>query len=191
MSSNLRRAVSTAAIGLSSRLLRNKQDKIVVHNSLQEITRNMDGISITAARHAPVPSFIEKTIPELEPTVERIYRAGKIDGDLNAGQKSLVGKAIRRFHEFNDFVFNGQSSHTVVVVGHSLWLKEFMRNFLPAEISKDHVVCNKKLVNCGVLAFDLLLLDGTKSAVDPGSLAVVYGGFETGGLGHSKLNRLD
>ena len=53
-----------------------------------------------------------------------------------------------------------------------------MRTFLPQEYFKDHLAVRKKLVNCGILAFDLLLLPQGQYAVDPASVAVVYGGFE-------------
>ena len=49
VSSQLRRAAATAAIGLADRLKRTNEP-ILMHSSCQEISRNFDTISITEAR---------------------------------------------------------------------------------------------------------------------------------------------
>ena len=67
----------------------------------------------------------------------------------------------------------------VIVGGHSLWFKSYFQNFLP--FSSNHVAKQKKIINGGVVAFDLVKVTttqyGDKYMVDPNSIKVVYGGF--------------
>ena len=67
----------------------------------------------------------------------------------------------------------------VIVGGHSLWFKSYFQNFLP--FSSKHVAKQKKIINGGVVAFDLVKVTttqyGDKYMVDPNSIKVVYGGF--------------
>jgi len=178
--SNLRRAASTGVIGLAGRLLKNKNEKMHVISCLQEATRNIDGVSLTAAGAAPGASLLEKNLPELEPVVERIFRAGKLDGGNNFGTRPFSGRNVySRFSKFCDWTFNSEAARNcarVAACGHSLWLREFMKAYLPrlaVSPAKTH-----KLVNCGVLSFDLVDCGGGDYAVDPHSILSVYGGFE-------------
>jgi len=58
VSSNLRRALSTAGIVFMQRM-RRTQEKIKILSSLQEVTFNIDGMAIAKPRTAPVLSDIE------------------------------------------------------------------------------------------------------------------------------------
>ena len=179
-SSNMRRAVSTAVIGLGGRLLKNKSEKVHVLSSLQEVTRNIDGVSLSAAGSGPSASPLEKSLPELEPVVEGVFRAGKVEGSQNFGTKPFLGRnAYTRFDSFCDWCFNSdaaKSKSRVAATGHSLYFKEFMKLYLPK--STVHIVKTMKMVNCGVLSFDLVDCGEGQYAVDPHSLLSVYGGFE-------------
>ena len=180
----MRRASSTAVIGLASRLLRNKNEKMHVLSCLQEATRNIDGVSLTAQGAGPAASPLEKSLPELEPVVEGIFRAGKFEGRSNFGTKPFTGRSVYlRFADFCDWCFNSEAARgagRVAATGHSLYLREFMIAYLPKSFK--HSVKTHKLVNCGILSFDLVDCGGGDYAVDPHSLLTVYGGFE--GLKH-------
>lgn len=52
ISSNLRRALSTVAIGLKSRLQRTGE-RIVIHSTCQEISRNIDCMALSEAGAIP------------------------------------------------------------------------------------------------------------------------------------------
>ena len=82
-------------------------------------------------------------------------------------------------NDFCKFVFSGpiREEH-IIVGGHSLWFKSFFENFLPFSVS--HVCKKKKIVNGGVVAFELMKAKtqyGDKYMIDPKTVRVVYGGF--------------
>ena len=178
--SNMRRSTSTAVIGLASRLLKNQNEKMFVLSSMQEATRNIDGVSLTAAAAGPSASLLEKSLPELEPVVEGVYRAGKVDGKYNAGTRPFTGRnAYSRFASFCDWAFNSDATRScqrIAACGHSLWFKEFAKVYLPK--SFNHPVKTHKVVNCGIMSIDLVDCGGGQYAIDPHSLLSVYGGFE-------------
>lgn len=72
-----------------------------------------------------------------------------------------------------------QEADTIIAGGHSLWFKEFFKEFLPR--SSTHKCKKKKIVNCGVVAFTIQhakhAAHGDVFRVDPESVEVVYGGF--------------
>ena len=177
--SNLRRSVSTVLTGLSGRLLRSNKERVKVLSSAQEITRNIDGYSLSAPRSFPGPSWIELEQPELDKVVTALYSGDHLDGSDNKGNKSLSSTGLKRMNEFCNWLISSDEArdfNTVILGGHSLWFKEFFKTFLPH--SCKHEAKSKKIVNCGVVAFDLLCLHG-RFVVDPESIQVVYGGFES------------
>ena len=177
-SSNLRRAVSTTLTALSGRLLRRSTEKVHIVSSAQEITRNLDGYSLSAAGNFPSPSWIEKEQPELDKVVTAVYSGDHLDGRDNRGSKSLGSSGLMRMNEFCNWAFNSdaaRTSSTIILGGHSLWFREFFKSYLPHKAN--HEAKTKKIVNCGIVAFDLIGLHG-RYVVDPDSVQVVYGGFE-------------
>jgi hypothetical protein len=176
--SNLRRASSTAVIALSSRLLKNGDESMHVVSCLQESTRNIDGVSLTPEGGAPVASPLEKSLAELEPVIYGIFKPGKLKGSHNFGTKPFTGRSLMsRFSSFCDYCFNSAAAKSrVAATGHSLFLKEFMKCYLPRDFQ--HVSKTHKLVNCGIFSFDLIDCGGSQYAIDPHSLLTVYGGFE-------------
>jgi hypothetical protein len=178
--SNLRRAVSTILTGLSGRLSRAVKEQVHVVSCAQEITRNIDGYSLSDRGCVPCPSWVEQEHPELDHVTCHLYKKERLDGSSNRGNKSLLtsnGKI--RMEEFCNFVFNSDtcsSAKAVILGGHSLWFREFFKLYLPA--SSCHESKTKKIVNCGVIAFDLITSGENEYAVDPDSIEVVYGGFE-------------
>jgi hypothetical protein len=177
-SSNLRRAVSTMVTGLSGRLLRRSKDHVHILSSAQEITRNIDGYSLSAPGGYPGPSWIESEQPELDKVVNALYTSNRLDGRYNKGNKPLNSTGLERMLEFCEWTFDSDVSRdkeTVILGGHSLWFREFFKIFMPA--ASAHEAKNLKIVNCGVVGFDLIACGG-RYAIDPDSVEVVYGGFE-------------
>ena len=177
-SSNLRRALSTTLTAVSGRLLRRSKEKVYVLSSAQEITRNIDGYSLSAAGSYPTPSWVEMEQPELDKVVTAIYSGDHLDARDNKGNKPLSSNGFQRMNEFCSWAFNSEPAkdvNTVILGGHSLWFREFFKTFLP--LKSTHESKSKKIVNCGIVAFDLLAIHG-RYVIDPESVQVVYGGFE-------------
>ncbi len=158
VSSQLRRAASTAEIALLERLQRSSE-AILIHSSCQEISRNFDTMAL-----AP-----KGGTPRLDVGT---------DGSANAGNKTFGFRGIDRVQHFARWVAD-RPEPTIIVVGHSLWFRSFFQAFLPAE--SDHVSKKRKIVNCGVVGFTLEVgRDGSgveRHRIDPGSVDVIYGGF--------------
>ena len=98
------------------------------------------------------------------------------DGGANAGNKSLGFRGIHRLEAFAQWAADRPESH-VIVGGHSLWFRSFFQRYLDGE----HNAAKKKIVNCGVIAFDLKCgkdASGNDAFnVDSSTVRVIYGGF--------------
>lgn len=98
---------------------------------------------------------------------------------LHVGDKPLNTNGLKRMNEFCEFIYSPSVREDYVVVGgHSIWFRSFFRLFLPYSVH--HVSKNKKLVNGGVVAFDLIKAEtrrGPKYMIDPKTIKVIYGGF--------------
>lgn len=175
--SNLRRAVSTMAGGFKERLSRRPQEKILIVTSLQEISRNPDTLSITPA-HTPIQaSWIDKTSKVAN--FQSIF-VNQVDMSLHTGNKPIGTNGLKRMREFCDFVFSPSVKEDYVIAGgHSIWFRCFFRTFLPYD--EDHVGKNKKIVNCGIVALELVKVKKSTGPatymIDPKSVEVVHGGF--------------
>jgi hypothetical protein len=177
-SSNLRRAVATTLTAFSGRLIRRSREKVHILSSGQEITRNIDGYSLSAAGCYPGPSWVEVQQPELDKVVSAIYSGDHLDASDNKGNKPLSSNGLKRMTDFCSWVFTNAAAKDVpniVLGGHSLWFREFFKTFMPYKST--HEAKSKKMVNCGIVAFDLICLHG-RYVIDPESVQVVYGGFE-------------
>lgn len=101
------------------------------------------------------------------------------DMSLHTGNKPVNTNGLIRMLEFCDFVFSGSVQEEYVIAGgHSIWFRYFFQLFLPYSVQ--HVAKSRKIVNCGVVAFDLMKAEtkrGPKYMIDPKSVKVVYGGF--------------
>jgi hypothetical protein len=177
LSSNLRRCISTLAGGLSDRLSRRPMDKILVITPLQEISRNPDTLSITPA-HTPVQaSWIEKTYKGLC-NFQEIFNS-QTDMSLHTGNKPVNTNGLKRMNEFCEFVYSASVKEDYVIVGgHSIWFRKFFNMFLPYSVY--HVSKNKKIVNGGIVTFDLMKAEtrrGPQYMIDPKTIKTVYGGF--------------
>ena len=111
----------------------------------------------------------------------RVTDSGSVvaeSGHFNAGNKPLMRNGHASMLEFAHWSA-AQDASTIIVGGHSLWFKEFFKCFIKPE--QEHVAQRKKIVNCGVVAFDLKC--GTDASgnvgfsIDSSSVRIVYGGF--------------
>eukprot|EP00611_Tribonema_gayanum_P020163 TRINITY_DN3626_c0_g1_i3.p1 TRINITY_DN3626_c0_g1~~TRINITY_DN3626_c0_g1_i3.p1 ORF type:complete len:333 (-),score=105.50 TRINITY_DN3626_c0_g1_i3:200-1198(-) len=164
--SNLRRAIATGLIVFWDRL-RQTRENFLVLSCLQEVTFNVDGISLLENGEVPDGSVGRALGQEIA-----------FDAEFNAGTKGLRSNGYARMGEFCKWA-SARPEDTVVCAGHSLWFRDFFRNFLP--FAAQHASKQKKIVNCGVVAFTLQqgTLNGrTAYKVDPASITVVYGGFK-------------
>ncbi len=96
----------------------------------------------------------------------------------NFGNKTYNFFGIKRLRAFNEWVFK-RDEQVVIVGGHSLWFKNYFQTFMPH--ASVHDAKSKKMVNSGVVAFDVYCLADSEGVnqfrVDPDSIMNVYGGF--------------
>eukprot|EP00415_Alexandrium_ostenfeldii_P001473 UN1473 len=179
VSSILRRSISTGLICLSPRLLKTPQkDKLVLMTSLQEISRNVDTLTLTPARKLPQVPAAEAAMRSMGDLMGHFYRT-RLDSKLNEGNKTLKMKAIKRQEQFVNWAFD-KKDHVdcIIVSGHSLWFREFFKSYLPKAC--DSLAKTNKMVNCGCIAFDLYK-DSQVIRINPASVKTIYGGFEVKG----------
>jgi len=192
VSSNLRRAISTCAIGMKDRLDRKlRGDKIVVLQELQEASINPDAQSITPPFEQLVTSFMDSE------GVKSIY-ASQTDTSLNKGNKELTSNGSVRMQAFCNMLFDTNDDEKkakddeenaknllanadhILCTGHSYWFRAFFQTYLPSNFQ--HVSKTKKLVNGGLVGFTLChtrvkSTGEDKYMIDPTSLTVLYAGF--------------
>mmetsp|Transcript_53109 Transcript_53109/g.95275 ORF Transcript_53109/g.95275 Transcript_53109/m.95275 type:complete len:417 (-) Transcript_53109:103-1353(-) len=182
-SSNLRRAISTGLLALSPRFLKSSvaRDRVQMMTCLQEISRNVDTLSITSRKAVPKVPGSEASMKNMGELMTHFYKT-RIDAKLNSGNKTLEMKANKRQEEFIEWVFDQKEVDCIIVAGHSLWFREFFKSYLPK--SSTHVAKTAKMVNCGVVAFDLYSTKqhGTDVVrITPEGIKEIYGGFEVKG----------
>jgi broad specificity phosphatase PhoE len=190
VSSILRRAISTGVLGLSTRLLKTKpSDRIQLMTSLQEISRNVDTLSLTGlsngAKLPQVPAK-EAAMKQMGDIMSFFYRK-RLSGMHNKGNKTLRMKAIDRQREFTAWLFNQQKQDAIIVCGHSLYFREFFRSYMPK--ASTHEAKSSKMANCSCVAFDFYKLEATGAEkvrykndanlrIRPESIKTIYLGFE-------------
>lgn len=195
VSSNLRRAISTAAIGLADRFVATTttsaagdvKDGILLLPSMQEISRNPDALAILPPGGVARPTWCDDDIAGLSPgTFSRL-----VDARFHRGNKSLDSNGLLRLEEFCADVFDSSkiAKDVVVAAGHSLFFRSFFQVFLPR--GTEHVSKKKKMVNGGTVMVTLREASSSSSSslgnnggkkeraymIDPRSVVVVYGGF--------------
>mmetsp|Transcript_4071 Transcript_4071/g.4863 ORF Transcript_4071/g.4863 Transcript_4071/m.4863 type:complete len:358 (-) Transcript_4071:189-1262(-) len=173
--SSLRRALSTMAAGFRDRLSRRPEESILVIPSLQEISRNPDTLSITPAFTEVKASWIDRESKICD--FQAIFTK-QVDVSLHSGNKPINTNGLLRMTEFCDYCFSSVKEDHIIAGGHSIYFRSFFRTFLP--YTEDHIAKKNKIVNAGVVAFDLIKAstpNGEKYMVDPKSVSVVFGGF--------------
>ena len=158
--SNLRRAMATAAIGLAPRTAVTGE-RIVIDSCLQEGSRNVDALGLNNEKRKLVDTPIYRWKTALE-------QSTVFDPAFNDGNKSVKSNVNIRMTDFVRKVFGGgvgggyappgktnSDLTTIVVVGHSGYIRSFFRRFLPA--SSTHISKKCKLQTAGAVAFDLVM----------------------------------
>jgi len=178
VSSNLRRAMATALIGLDPRLRANGE-KILIDSALQEGSRNADAQSfmLHRGRLADSPVLGYHTAAELGKVFDPTNNLGNKKRNGANVFKRIDAFAARIFGEGPDGLqtLGGGNATTVIAVGHSLWFKNFFGRYLPE--SSSHVAKKKKMKNCAVVAFDLLVDEKGEIRIDEASINPLYLGF--------------
>lgn len=180
VSSNLRRALQTVVIALQDRLLRartaaddsgpTQMPVIHVLSSLQEISTNIDTISI----------LVPKAAPSLPRVPEILQTPAAFDVSRNLGNKPLRGTGRDRILAFCEFAFDDAQEDAIIVGCHSLWARYFFNELLPRQTQSP--AKTSKIANGGIVSCDLIqgYVDSDKVyCVDPASVQVVYKGFDS------------
>jgi broad specificity phosphatase PhoE len=172
ISSNLRRAISTMAIGLRDRLDKHLEgDDIMIMSELQEISFNPDALCITPAKGKCECTFTDPKY--LKPIFD-----SQVNMSLHQGNKPINTNGLIRLNAFCESLFRDIKKENVICAGHSLWFRSFFRTFLPREF--EHISKVKKLQNgaCAGFVLEKKTTDtGVVYEIDPTTLTVVYGGF--------------
>jgi hypothetical protein len=152
-------------------------DQLFNYSRLCFESRNPDALCITPASTPIQASWLEKTSTKIC-NFQEIF-ANQVDTSRHFGNKPIGSSGYSRMLEFCNFAFSKSvREEHIIVGGHSLWFKSFFGNFLP--FSVNHVAKKKKIVNGGVVAFELMKAHtkyGDKYMIDPKTIRVVYGGF--------------
>ena len=180
--SNLRRAMATAAIGLGPRT-GVTGERIVVDSCLQEGSRNVDALALNNEKSKLVSTPIYKWKTALE-------QSTVFDPAFNDGNKSVKSNVNIRMTDFVRRVFGGGPNGgyspvgktnadltTLVVVGHSGYIRSFFRRFLPA--SSTHISKKCKLQTAGAVTFDLVMNTQTHEVyVDEATVTLLHREFK-------------
>lgn len=174
VSSSLRSVVATMSGIFAERLQQRPSNKILVHPSLQELSRNPDALSITPPHGILKASWLEKSRTNFQTIFD-----SQTDMSLHDGNKSLDSNGLLRMQNFCEFVFSGSVEEDFLIVGGSgLWFQCFFQLFLPYSFS--HACKQGQMTHCGIVALDLLRVErpaGPRFMVDPDTVRTVFGGF--------------
>lgn len=184
VTSNLRRAISTTAIGLADRFSRtmnddDSNDPIILLPSLQEISTNPDALSILPPRGVARPTWCDTDITGLHGKFTSL-----VDSRYHTGNKRIDSNGLQRLEQFVCDIFDDGRlpKSNIVVVGHSLFFRSLFKVYLPRNTV--HIAKEKKMVNGGAVMLTLreVTISGGKEGlkkymIDPSSIVVIYGGF--------------
>jgi len=178
VTSPLRRCIETVSLGLFDRINESKEG-LVLHSSLQEMTRNVDGVSLSWERERPPLSLSMRT---LEGQFEVDWDQWLDDCTVlteKAGFKSPDRRGDDRMRTFVQWLFE-QPQDVVIVSGHSLWNRCFFQAFLPKD--SQHPGKIEKIANGGVVAVQFSRLKVkpgvTRYAIHEDSITEIIKGFE-------------
>ncbi|KAK7200912.1 Histidine phosphatase superfamily (branch 1) [Novymonas esmeraldas] len=183
VSSNLRRAMETALVGVAPRLTLT-QERIVLDSALQEGSQNIDAQSLSTEPGKIAPCKMGPiTDPMKLPTV--------FNPCLNAGNRVAGVDVYQRMDQFVMHLFGGKGDASlapaagggnaalkeVIVVGHSGYFRNFFHRFLPP--SSTHIAKRSKMQNCAVVTFELTRNESNGEVlVDESTVKVLYKGFK-------------
>eukprot|EP00924_Labyrinthula_sp_SR-Ha-C_P010287 maker-scaffold_23-snap-gene-2.4-mRNA-1 protein AED:0.28 eAED:0.28 QI:200/1/1/1/1/1/2/59/369 len=192
VSSNLRRAISTATISFWDKLHAKPSDssgklaqieQIKILSSLQEVTFNVDGVSL--AKPYSSPQLAQDELNALEIKNFADFPEEIFECKDNVGNKVIRSSGMERMKEFCKWCFDPKQEEfdTILTSGHSLYFRFFFQFFLDAE---GHEAQKFKMENAAVVSFVLeegetVDSEGKKSIwyrIDPDSVEPLYLGFE-------------
>lgn len=176
VTSNLRRCIETATIGLWGRF-RDSSEKVYLLSDLQESSRNVDTFSLSEPMGLPplkqLPLIVKSPAGKVESMLE-------VAG--NAGQKKIFESGMRRMERFVGWCFDSPQTKggdvTIIVSGHSLFFRTLFQAYLGRGV--EHEGKKLKIVNGGAVAICLergMLDNAAVYRIDPASVKVIYGGF--------------
>lgn len=183
VTSNLRRAAHTAAIAFMDRFERTKE-KLFVNDALQEMARNVDAFALAGEAFDAVPYTGITNVAKDKGTLNTIVEETvKFDVESNAGNKGIGRRGATDCLRFAHWATSPSAvpkeCEAIIATGHSIYFKEFFKLFLPS--ASKHDAKSKKIVNCGVIAFELKKYEHEKKGVfysiDENLIETVYGGF--------------
>jgi broad specificity phosphatase PhoE len=198
VASNLLRAVETITIALADRLAATNE-KVYIRSELQEISRNLDAVSLAPPLKLPLSP--RACVVQAHEGASLDY-GSLYDADGNRGNKAILADPCRRLARFAAFCFGDemvggipclqdQRQGTVIAAGHSLWFRTFFRVYMDKRIQ--HPSKEGKISNAGVVAFKLergAVGGRMLYRIRPESIRVLHGRFETSAteLGVSSTN---
>eukprot|EP00494_Astrolonche_serrata_P025744 UN26005 len=108
------------------------------------------------------------------------FYKNRINANYNDGGKK-TNNITAQMSDYCRWVFN-QDKHNIITTGHSLWFKDFFKEFVKDNDHDDKFKGKlKKIENCGVVAFQLqwdpCLLGGSAFSVTEATITTVYKGF--------------
>lgn len=191
VSSCLRRAAATGSVALGRYFGGDRPMWYL--SSLQEISRNVDTLALARPYCPPeLRSCEQPTVTNSRSAASGSSGAASAgtaaartrSSSYNTGNKGLTSHGAKRLQEFCDWVFSPCSpaalQPNVIVSGHSLWFKTFFQVYLPH--TAYHECKHAKIVNCGVIMFDLECLQSEcgrpEYRIVQDSVVTLYGGFE-------------
>eukprot|EP00484_Ammonia_sp_Unknown_P001181 CAMPEP_0197022180 /NCGR_PEP_ID=MMETSP1384-20130603/3069_1 /TAXON_ID=29189 /ORGANISM="Ammonia sp." /LENGTH=373 /DNA_ID=CAMNT_0042450163 /DNA_START=106 /DNA_END=1227 /DNA_ORIENTATION=+ len=178
VSSPLRRCIETVSLGLFDRIHESKEE-IVLHSALQEMTRNIDGLSLSYEHERPPLSLSMRSLENEFGVDWESWFDDRIGVESKAGFKSPDRRGDDRMRTFVHWLFQ-QPQDTVIVSGHSLWNRFFFQAYLPRNL--DHPGKVQKIANGGVIAVKLMKFKVqpglTRYAIDAKSILPIVKDFE-------------
>merc|ERR1712060_363771 len=117
VASNLRRAISTGLICLSPRLLKTSEqtEKLLLLTPLQEISRQVDTLSLTPEYLTPQVPAGEAAWEQMGNIITHFYRT-RLNGKHNTGNKTLKQTAEKRQMLFTSWLFDQTNRKTNCVI---------------------------------------------------------------------------
>eukprot|EP01084_Bolivina_argentea_P280664 480014_1 len=198
LTSNLRRSIDTAILGLSTRWQMFPNQKMYILSCLQEFGKGPDSFCKTKANEVPKISEYTQQNKRINLKSFQNFYSTRIDVSGNNGPKRLPNSLkdispknndawrFGKMLEFCRYVFKRKES-TIIVVGHSLWFKTFFKVFLSQQNKNDketsHISSESKMYNGGCVGFDLCQIikgrnDDYSYSIDARTMVNVYKGFE-------------
>jgi len=165
VTSNLRRAISTAVIALWDRFGANAEC-VHILPCLQELGMNVDTHTPILEAQVPQVSNFEKSSKKLnvQKLTEFYQNRLKVEQTMDSfGKKSLRESSQdtqQRLNFFCDWAFKKNNNdtnkpyNTIIACGHSHWMRAFFKTFLPKDTQS--MAGKRKLQNCGVVGFRMI-----------------------------------